>query len=336
LPRESAQSYWSPPVFPFPDRETLIGALSRQATLYPADRFFQYSNLGITLAGEIIAARSGKQYADYVQQKILTPLQLAETRTAFPKHQRGSVMAVGFGARARDGTRPVMPPFDTAGVTPAAGYTSNVVDLARFAAWNFRTLDGKANKVLTPAGLREMQRVHWTDPDWKTTWGLGFEVRKAGDETLVGHEGSCPGFNTALAMFPKHRLAVIVLSNASGIDPLVIVGNVQRLVIPALNPTEPVAAKPALKFGPFTGRYDAQPWSGEVAIVQHGAELRAAWLPSRDVSEGLIRLRHLKDDTFVRVRDDSDLPGETWNFVRDESGEVSALTTGALRLPKVR
>lgn len=341
LPRESVGPYWSPPDFPFPDRKSLMEALAEQQTLYPSDRYFQYSNLGIALAGEIVAARSGLEYQDYVQKHILAPLQLEETRPEFPKRQRRAAMAVGYGARDRDGHRPVMPAFDTAGIAPAAGFTSSVVDLAKFAAWNFRTLDGKAGKVLSPASLREMQRVQWTDPDWSTTWGLGFEVRKSGDDTLVGHDGSCPGFNTAFAMYPKHKLAVIVLANASGIDPQLIVANVQRLVVPALEAKEPAPAKPAaagsaLKLGPYTGRYDGQPWSGEVAVVAHGEELRVAWLPSQNVTEGLVRLKHLKDDTFYRVRTDGDTRGETWTFARDEAGEVAALTTHALRLPKLR
>lgn len=343
LPRESLGPYWSPPDFPFPDRESLVAAIEEQSTLYPADTYFQYSNLGIVLAGEIIAARSGIDYADYVQQKILEPLELDETRPEYPKRQRGLVMAVGYGARTRDGERPAMPAFEAAAITPAIGLTSNVVDLARFAAWNFRTLDGrrdgKRNAVLAPASLRDMQRVQWTDPDWKTTWGFGFEVRKSGEDTLVGHDGSCPGFNTAFAMFPKHRLAAIVLTNASGIDPQVVVANIQRLVVPALaaKPAPVAATQPRspLKLGPYTGRYDAQPWSGEVAVVQHGDELRAAWLPSQDVTQGLVRLRHLEDDTFYRVRDDGETRGETWTFVRNEAGEVAALTTHALRLPKL-
>jgi CubicO group peptidase (beta-lactamase class C family) len=339
LPRESSGSYWSPPDFRFPDRKTLVEALASQATLYPADTRFQFSNLGMVLAGEIIAARADMPYTDYVQKRILAPLELQETQPAFPRRQRNAVMAIGHGARDREGQRPVMPDFDTAGLTPAAGITSNVVDLARFAAWNFRTLNGAKNPVLAPASLREMQRVHWTDPDWHTTRGLGFEVRRAGDDTLVGHDGACPGFASALALFPEHRLAVIVLANASGIDPQVVVRNVQQLVVPALAAdakAPPAAPRSTAKFGPYTGRYDAQPWSGEVAVVQHGDELRVAWLPSRNVAEGLIRLKHLEDDTFYRVRDDGDVRGETWTFLRNEAGEVAALATDGLRLPRFR
>ncbi|MFM8354231.1 MAG: serine hydrolase, partial [Gammaproteobacteria bacterium] len=346
LPRESLGAYWSPPDFSFPPREDLLQALARPRTLYAPDTRFQYSNLGIALAGEIVATHAGVDYRTYLEERILTPLEMAETRLEFPKRPRGSVMAVGFGARDRAGNRPEMPPFDTAGIAAAAGLTSNVVDLARFAAWNFRTLDGQANAVLAPAELRDMQRVHWVDPDWNTTWGLAYEVRRAGDDTLVGHEGSCPGFNSAFALFPNHRLGVIVLTNASGIHPGVVVDNVQRLVVPTLaaaangasvppTPADGAAGSP-LKLGPYTGRYDAQPWAGEVVVVKSGSELRVAWLPTDDVSAGLVRLRHLKDDVFFTVRDDVEIREDRWTFVRDKEGRVVALTNHALRLPRVR
>jgi CubicO group peptidase (beta-lactamase class C family) len=336
LPRESIGPYWSPPDFPFPDRKALIETLPLQETLYPADTYFQYSNLGFALAGEIIATKSDQDYARYVEKRILAPLELESTRPGFPKRLMGSAVAIGHGARDRNGTRPVIPEFDAAAITPAVGYTSNVVDLARFAAWNFRTRAGKNNRVLAPATLREMQRVQWIDPDWQNTRGLGFETRRSGQDTVVGHDGTCPGYSSALALFPAHALGVIVLANASGIDTATIVGNVQRLVVPALA----AAAAPTAKlpdFGRYTGRYDAQPWRGEVAVVQHGVELRVAWLPSDDVTEGLIRLRQVDKDTFQRIRGDGELPGERWTFERDEaSGDVVALSTHALRLTKLR
>lgn len=343
LPRESIGAYWSPPDFEFPKREDLLKTLARQRTLYAPDTRFKYSNLGIALAGEIVAMHSGDDYEAYLEERILNPLEMSETRLEFPKRPRDSVMAVGFGARDRSGNRPEMPSFDTAGIAAAAGMTSSVVDLARFAAWNFRTLAGKANPVLDPASLRDMQRVHWVDPDWNTTWGLAFEVRKTGSDTLVGHEGSCPGFNSAFALFPKHQLGVIVLTNSSGINTNVVVENVQKLLVPALakstdrTPTGKGIADAAAQqqLGPYTGRYDAQPWSGEVVIVQHGDELRVAWLPSDDISAGLIHLRQLKDDVFFTVRDEVEVREDRWTFLRDDEGRVIALTNHALRLKRV-
>ncbi|MBX3707845.1 MAG: serine hydrolase [Pseudomonadales bacterium] len=340
LPRESPGRYWSPPDFPFPPRLGLIEALPRQAMLYPAFHRQQYSNLGMVLAGEIVAARAGQPFEAYVRARILEPLDMRGTVAGFPRRLQGTTLAVGHGARDRDGQRPVMPPFDTGALLPAAGLTSNVVDLARFVAWNFRTLDGVPNPVLAAPTLRDMQRVHWTDPDWTTTWGLGFEVRRVDDQTQVGHDGACPGFNTSVALLPAHRLGIIVLTNASGHDPLVIVDNARALLLPALD-REPTAADresardDARRLGPYTGRYDGQPWSGEVVVVRHGAELRVAWLPTDDVAQGALRLRHVADDRFRPVRDDDGLPGEDWTFERDADGNIVALRTHALRLPRM-
>jgi CubicO group peptidase (beta-lactamase class C family) len=53
LPREADFVYWNEPDFAFPRRDSLVEALEQQETLYPAQTYFQYSNLGLSLAGEI-------------------------------------------------------------------------------------------------------------------------------------------------------------------------------------------------------------------------------------------------------------------------------------------
>jgi CubicO group peptidase (beta-lactamase class C family) len=91
----------------------MIEGLSEQLTLYPASRYFQYSNLALTLAGEIAAAEAGMPYADLVQQRILTPLGLDATLPYLPTEAYGKSMAVGHSALDRAGQRVTEPPFDT-------------------------------------------------------------------------------------------------------------------------------------------------------------------------------------------------------------------------------
>ena len=110
-----------------------------------------------------------------------------------PMDLYGKRLAVGYGALKRDGTRDLLKPFDTRGVTPAAGYTSTVEDLGKFASWQFRLLRTGQTNVLKASTLREMQRVQFMDPDWKTSWGLGFAVEHRDDHIYVGHGGACPG-----------------------------------------------------------------------------------------------------------------------------------------------
>ena len=51
LPREADYPYWTGPEHQFPTREQIIEALSGQEELYPADTYYQYSNLGMSLLG---------------------------------------------------------------------------------------------------------------------------------------------------------------------------------------------------------------------------------------------------------------------------------------------
>lgn len=337
LPRESVPAYWNPD-YPFPSREALLEALAEQETLYPASRYFQYSNLALTLAGEIAAAAAGRPYADLIEADILDPLGLDDTRTYLPRELHGSAMAIGYGALNRAGERRAEPPFDTAGITPAAGFTSNLTDLAAFASWQFRLLQDGGDDVLRASTLREMQRVHWVDPNWELTWGLGFAVTRVEDQTMVSHGGSCPGYTTAFTLMPEQRLGVIVLTNANGgRGPRAVVENAYKVLGPALQKAgngEAPADTP--DFSDFEGLYHNPPWSSEVAIVQQGQQLLVANLPSRDVTEDLTRLNQEQGDVFHREREDGEDPGERWTFRRGADGAVTGVAMHGVVMTRVR
>ena len=57
----------------FPTKKEVIEGLSKQKTLYPANKYFQYSNLGLTLLGYLIEEVSGIPYNQYISDKILNP-----------------------------------------------------------------------------------------------------------------------------------------------------------------------------------------------------------------------------------------------------------------------
>jgi len=135
-------------------------------------------------------------------QQILRPLNLTDTRPYYPDDLRGDQLAIGYTGIHREHRRDVVEPFHTRGITPAAGFTSSVNDLAKFASWQFRLLEDGGEEILRANTLREMHRVHYVDPDWEVTWGLGFAVRRADDTTVVGHDGSCPGYITQFDTVP--------------------------------------------------------------------------------------------------------------------------------------
>jgi CubicO group peptidase (beta-lactamase class C family) len=326
LPREADFPYWTDPTNPFPTREAMRTRLPSQTALYPASRYFQYSNLGLTLAGETVEAVSGTPYADYAQAHILGPLGLKDTRTFLPKDLYGRQMAVGYGALRRDGTRPALPPFDVRGIRPAAGYTSTVEDLARFAAWQFRLLRTEKPEILKASTLREMQRVQFIDPDWKTSWGLGMQVQHLGDHTYVGHGGSCPGYETSLTLEPASGTAVIVLENApeaprryaQGVFDLM--GKRDAFSFKGSEPAKGVDLEA------YAGRYSGQPFVSEVLILPWAGGLASLRVPSRAPVEDISFLKPKGGDVFRRVRDDGS-EAEEVRFERDAAGKVLRYVT---------
>jgi CubicO group peptidase (beta-lactamase class C family) len=84
LPRESEFPYWTGPDFPFPTREQIRATIATQMPLFPAERYFQYSNLGLTLVGEVVDQVSGEPYPQYAKAHVLDPLGLSDTRTFMP------------------------------------------------------------------------------------------------------------------------------------------------------------------------------------------------------------------------------------------------------------
>jgi CubicO group peptidase (beta-lactamase class C family) len=322
LPRESDFPYWTDADYPFPTSEQIKAKLGEQQTLYPASRYFQYSNLGLSLVGEIVAAASGVPYDRYMREQLLDPLGMDATYTDIPVELRGTRMAIGHAALERDGSRKVVAPFQTRGIAPAAGFASNVNDMAKFAMWQFRVLDG-ANELLRPASLREMQRVHWVDPDWETTWGLGFSVVREGNRTYARHGGGCPGYYTEFRLEPKTKMGAIVLTNTIGAPPGHYAAQAFELIQPALQaaldtPDDAPARDGSLDR--YVGVYSSI-W-GQTAVVPWNDGLALLDLASAAPAEDLERFQHVEGETFRRVREDDESLGETVRFELGEDGKA--------------
>jgi len=331
LPRETGQPYWSAPDFDFPARDKIREEIGDQEMLYPSYSTFQYSNLGLTLAGELIIQHTEDAYDDYVRKNILQPLNLSNTRPELPEMMWGDELATGYSAIRRTGTREKVPLFQARGLAPAAGFSSTVEDLAKFASWQFRLLDGE-EEVLKPNTLREMYRVHWLEPDWSVAWGLGFAVWKGEDKRFVGHGGSCPGYRTHLAIQPEKKISTIFLSNAMGVDPNFHTQKMFEIIAPAIEQAKKAMESEEEKdqkekhpeWEKYCGIYDAGPWGGETAVFMWKDELVLLGLPSKDPLKGMVKLKHKEGHIFQRVDEEEELR-ETIRFEVDESGKVSRM-----------
>ena len=319
LPRQSEIPYWSAPDFPFPTLDEMKVAMQSQQTLYPASYNFQYSNLALSLLGEVVAELSGMTYEEYVIKNILDPLKLNDTRPKMPENLYGKDLAIGYSALDRRLNREKVPLFDAKGITPAAGYSSNVLDLARFASWQFRLRESTTKEILEPSTLKNMHNVHWTDPDFDLTWGLGFSVYKGDDGAKwVGHGGSCPGYRSTLQLNLKSKMAYSVMINAGNTNP----GKYVQGINAIMAKTEVIKdSESDINLKDYVGFYSGQPWGSENYIGTWNGKLVSIRLPSDNPLRGSTIYKHIEGDTFKRIKDNGEL-GETMVFERDKDGNV--------------
>jgi len=317
LPREAAYPYWTAPEFDFPCREEVKGKLGDQETLYPASTYFQYSNLGLSMLGEIVEELSGESFDDYIEDNILKPLKMKDTRTYLPEKKHGKQLAVGHAMLDRKGVREELNIFQAEGIKPAAGFSSNVRDLAKFASWQFRLRDSKDPEILKPATLKNMQNVHWMDPDFDLTWGLGFYVYQRNGNKWAGHNGSCPGYKTTLQLNLDNKMAYSVMINCNGLSPWSYAHGINEIIQKANGNSLDLD----LDLSDYVGHYSEQPWYAETYIGNWYGKLVCLDLPADDPVANMTFLEYVEKDTFRRIRENGEL-GEYITFQRDDSGEV--------------
>lgn len=327
LPRESPFPYWTDGAFP--SREQLIAALPDQQAVFAPETRWKYSNLALTLAGEVVQASSGQPYADYMHAHILAPLGMESTSVALPDAQRAR-LATGYGRRMPDGSRAVLPFTDCAGITPAANMASTVEDLARFAMLQFRDGPAGGAQIVRGSTLREMQRVQWLHSDWLSGWGLGFVVRRREDRTLIEHGGAVPGYRTQLSICPADKLAFIVLTNADDGEPATYVEQAHKLIAPAIRKAAapPPAAPPDPAWQRYAGTYRNIWGDAQVLLLSDGL---AMFTPEAlDPQATLLRLAPVGEHTF-RVDGESGYSnlGELAVFELGDDGQVARLKVGA-------
>ena len=317
LPREAAYPYWTDNFFP--PLEQIQEALPNQEAVFAPETTWKYSNLALALAGEIVAAASGEPYDIYVRKHILEPLGMSSSTVRFPTETRQR-LAVPYGRRMPDGKRSIRPDMDLKGIAPAGNLSSTVEDLARYVAFHLGDGMVAGKRLLKRSTLREMQRVHWLQPDWKSGWGIGFAISRAGDRTTVGHLGALGGYRSQISFSPEERIGVIVLINADDGNPEFYVKQIYAWLAPAIKKAAtpmPGVVQPDPEWSKFVGTY-RDPW-GDYEVLMLKGELVMIDPTVDDPKESLLKLIPAGKNTFKVV-------AETFNYA--EIGEFVVFEPG--------
>jgi CubicO group peptidase (beta-lactamase class C family) len=180
------------------------------------------------VAGEVIEAVSGKSWEDFVRERILAKVGMADSDVRHSGATEGGNVA-GTHAEVNDTVRPV-DPFASDNTNPAGGIMSGAADMAK---WMMVQLDSgrvaDLSRLFSTASTRELWRevtptpIGNPPPAVAKTLGhlranmagyaLGLNVRDYRGKILRQHTGGLPGYLSKVAMIPELRLGVAVLTN---------------------------------------------------------------------------------------------------------------------------
>jgi CubicO group peptidase (beta-lactamase class C family) len=171
--------------------------IARKATLTNRGDFV-YSNLGTAVLGHALAAAAHTQYADLLQARLLTPLEMAATRLPLTDRDLSRGALTGYSA-AGDAEEP----WTINGWAPAGGVRSTPRDMVRYAR---ALLDGSAPGIdaLTPRWNFGAQQI-----------GYAWQTRLYTGHTVTFKNGLTGGFTSKIVLDRESHRAVIVLSNTA-------------------------------------------------------------------------------------------------------------------------
>ncbi|MES1218835.1 MAG: serine hydrolase domain-containing protein [Bacteroidota bacterium] len=163
---------------------------------------YEYSNLAVGLLGTIMERVNKKPYEELLIEKILTPLQMNDTRILMRKADSIKI-AKGYDENGVPSSQ-----WDFKALAGAGGIRSTVKDLVKYAAANITC----TNKNLNEA-IQLTHTITFQPPAAKVA--LGWHIIKPGNDDVIFHNGGTGGFRTYLAINPAKKNAVVIFSNSA-------------------------------------------------------------------------------------------------------------------------
>ena len=180
--------------------EVIAPARVRPLVYEPGTRF-AYNNTGYHVLGAVLEKVSGKNFYDFVDQRIVQPLGLTNTGSGDDGRIKPGLVT-GY----RGGPAPAWP-IANSNLHAAGGMVSTVDDLAAF------MLALQSGKLVSPASVKKMNAGYILPDGTPTGYGLGQWVRKVNGNHLVGHGGYVFNFYSQLEMDIDTGIVAVTLHN---------------------------------------------------------------------------------------------------------------------------
>lgn len=187
---------------------------------------YSYTTYGYNLLGCAVEGASGKTYEDYMTESIFGPALMIQTRVddhyaiiphrarGYLKVDREDIERLPPDARKRVQVGQLLraPLHDTSMKIPGGGLVASVSDLVHFA------LAVESGRLVNKKSIDLMWTTQKTSAGEPTGYGLGWQIGKLDDHTMISHGGGQAGTRTWLAILPDAGIVYAIACNLQGTD----------------------------------------------------------------------------------------------------------------------
>jgi Beta-lactamase class C and other penicillin binding proteins len=214
-----------------PSREELLKMFFKLPLEFQPGETWSYDNTGYILLGIVIEKASGKNYWQFLDERIFKPLGMSATRNTEPQPIVPNRASGYEWVKDHFENRPVLAPY----VAFSAGsILSTVEDMAKWDAALY------TEKLLKRSSLDQIWTVTKTNngADASFNYGFGWFIDSYHGHRLVQHSGGTPGFSSVIYRFIDDKLTVILLTNHSDsfVDQIAL--HIAGMQVPALKRPE--------------------------------------------------------------------------------------------------
>lgn len=186
---------------------------------------FGYQNIMYLAAGQIVPQVAGKEWDDFVRERIFLPLGMTSSSTSISALKSSNDVAAPHSKFEDKVTAIPYRLIDNIG--PAGSINSNVVDMAQWVRLQLGDGTYQSKQLISPAAVKEMhtpQTIIRLEGPMKMlypeahflSYGMGWFLSDYRGRKLVEHGGSIDGMRALVAMLPEEKMGVVILTNLSG------------------------------------------------------------------------------------------------------------------------
>jgi len=321
---------------------------------------FDYDNLLYIVAGEVLARVSGMSWEDFVEKRIMEPLEMTNSAASLERMKsKDNIIDAHVPLKGKLQT---IERFLSETTNAAGGINSSIEDMSKWVSMILNK--GKygpqlEKQLISERTLREimtLQTIIKGSTPYNTHffgYGLGFFLSDQNGYFVADHTGGLGGMVTQVTIIPELNLGIIVLTNQqSGYAFTTITNQIKDAYFGIKGTdrlkelsekqqknqgggdkvTEEVWAKiekqnQKIDFSPYIGKY-RDSWFGEIEITQKDDQL---YFTSSRSPQLKGRMYFYEGNTFVAAWNDRSMDADAYvNFSLDHNGKAESIKMSAV------